>query len=286
MTRHSLRNAHVLAAGLLSALGLIAANGCDPDLGVPDANRAPTADARVMGMEGQNAVVDYNGSPVAVTLDGSFSKDLDGTIKTYRWLSGLRIGGTMAAAGSGAAGSMGTAGRAAGAAGAVALDEDGGVDSGGGNRVVPAGQPDDWPDDVVQPQVTLTEGDYVFVLWVIDNKNVVSAPSTLKVTVRKPLSPAVQMCTEKVYDGVSTACKACVCGASDACQGTITTESVCDATCWGFLSCIATKCPTYMPGGDTGCLVNMCSSLLGGATGAQMIAPCIAPCRDACRSTM
>lgn len=285
MTRHPLRNAHVLAAGLLSALGMLAAIGCDPTLAVPEANRAPVADARVMGMEGQNAVVDYNGSPVEVTLDGSNSKDLDGKIKTYRWLSGLKVGGNMAAAGSGAAGSMGAAGRA-GAAGMAALDEDGGVDQGGGNRVVPAGQKDDWPDDVAQPKVTLTEGDYVFVLWVIDNKNVVSAPSTLKVTVRKPLSPAVQACTEKVYSEVSTACKACVCGASDACQGSITTESVCDATCWGFLSCIATKCPTYVPGGDTGCLVNMCSSLLAGATGAQMIAPCITPCRAECRSTM
>lgn len=45
-------------------------------------NLTPTARAGLMQM------LDYNGSPVSVTLDGSASSDPDGTIATYRWLSG------------------------------------------------------------------------------------------------------------------------------------------------------------------------------------------------------
>lgn len=262
-------------AGLFGLLACLAAIGCDPGLGVPQANRPPTADARVMGMEGQNAVIDYRGTPVEITLDGSNSKDLDGTIKTYRWLSGTKkAGGGMAAAGSG------------GSAGSAAADEDGGTAPAGGlTRWVPTGAGENWPEDIAQPKVTLPEGEYIFVLWVIDEKNVTSQPSTLNVTVAAALDPAVKECTTKVYTATSAACKACVCGVSDECRTTRTPESVCDATCWGFLACLAQKCPTFRSGDtDTSCLVNNCSASLAGATGAGMIAPCITMCREQCSS--
>jgi hypothetical protein len=275
MTRQRPSIASWFVAGLFSLLTSAAALGCDPGLGVPTANRPPTADARVMGMTGQNAVVDYNGTPVEITLDASNSKDLDGTIKTYRWLSGTkRPGAATAAAGSGAT------------AGSAASDEDGGTapSAGGLVRWTPPGADEEWPDDTEQPKVTLPEGEYVFVLWVTDNKNVTSMPSTLKVTVRRPLDPAVLECTTKTYAQLPAVCKACICSFSDACRDTLTNMTVCDATCWGLLSCIATKCPTYPMTMDTGCLVANCSASLGGATGAGMIAPCVRACPTECRS--
>jgi hypothetical protein len=264
----------VSVAGLFSLLTCLAAIGCDPGLGVPEANRPPTADARVIGMVGQNAVIDFRGAPIEITLDGTNSKDPDGKIKTYRWLSGTKkSGGGMAAAGSG------------GSAGSAAADEDGGTAPAGGiTRWVPAGADENWPEDIAQPKVTLPEGEYVFVLWVIDEKNVTSLPSTLNVTVRMPLDPAVEECTKKVYPETAATCKACICGTSDECRMTRTAESVCDATCWGLLGCIATKCPMYPTNGDTGCLLNNCSPFLSAATGAMMIAPCITTCTAQCRS--
>jgi hypothetical protein len=278
MTRHRPCFAQSIVVGLFSLLSIVAASGCDPALGVPEGNRPPIADARVLGKDGQNAVVDYTGAPLEVTLDGTHSKDPDGTIKAYRWLSGTGKPGRGGAAGSAAAGSGGAAGQAA-------ADEDGGTATGDGNRVVPAGAPEDWPDDVAQPKVTLSEGEYAFVLWVTDEKGVVSPPSTLKVTVRTPLDPAVEACTMKVYPEISSSCKACVCGVNEMCRTTLTTATVCDATCWGLLSCIATKCPSYATNPmDTSCLLNMCSDVLGGATGARMAAPCVTPCAAQCRS--
>jgi hypothetical protein len=289
MTRHRPCFAQSIVVGLFSLLSLVAASGCDPALGVPAGNRPPTADARVLGMDGQNAVVDYKGAPVEITLDGTHSKDPEGPIKVYRWLSGTGKPGRGGTAGSAAAGRGGTAGSAAagssGSAGVAAADEDGGTASGDGNRVVPAGAPEDWPDDVAQPKVTLSEGEYAFVLWVKDEKGVVSQPSTLKVTVRTPLDPAVQACVTKVYPEISSSCKACVCGVNEMCQTTLTTATVCDATCWGLISCIATKCPGYAANPtDTSCLVAMCSDVLGGAAGARMAGPCVTPCAAQCRS--
>jgi hypothetical protein len=292
MTRHRPCIAQSIVVGLFSLLALVAAGGCDPTLGVPEGNRPPTADARVLGMIGQNAVVDYKGTPTEVTLDGSNSKDAEGPIKVYRWESGTRKPGSGGAAGAAAAGAA-AAGRG-GSAGVAAADEDagtatggragGGTAAGGTARWVPDGAPKDWPADVAQPKVMLAEGDYVFVLWVEDERGVVSMPSTLKVSVRTPLDPAVEACTKKVYPEVSSACKGCVCGVNEMCQTTLTNATVCDATCWGFLACLRTKCPDFRAGGDTGCLINMCADLLGGSTGATMIAPCVTPCATQCRS--
>lgn len=277
MTRYRSR----MAVGLFGSTLALAALGCDPNLAVREGNRQPIADARVLGMTGQNAVVDYRGAPVAITLDGSFSNDRDGRIVKYRWLSGKLAAGPQSGAGSGgAAGS----GQAAGS-GAATRDEDAGVQQPGvAHRWVPAGGDEDWPDDVEQPKVTLPEGEYAFVLWVEDDDGSISTPSTLKVTVRTPLDPALQMCVANVYPEVAATCKSCICATSDACRDTLTSMTVCDATCWGLLSCIGSKCPTYMSGGDTSCLVNNCSAFLGAGAAAGMIAPCLVPCRDKCRS--
>src|SRR5262245_19655028 len=242
MTKHHVR--------LCISFGFVLlALACQPNLGVPPGNRAPTATAQVMGKEDQNqsVVLDYMGQPLKVTLTGHNSKDPDGTIMKYRWLSGKRKPGTggagTAAAGRGAGGG-GAAGRAGGGAAGMAAadDSDGGTagaggagaggagagGSGGGGgaggamfisqRLVPPGQPADWPDDVESPIVELNEGDYVFTLWVEDDRHVQSAPSTLKVTVRTPLDPAVQMCVDNVYMTVAPACKTCMCKIDDTCR--------------------------------------------------------------------
>ncbi len=287
MTRHRFSFAQSVAVGLFGLTCILAAFGCDPSLAVPAGNRQPIAEARVLGMMGQNAVVDYRGSPVEVTLDASFSKDGDGSIKKYRWLSGRLIAGAAPTAGSAAAGSSAAAGTGGSVAGTGAAAGD--DDAGAGipdveRRWVPEGAPDDWPEDIQQPKVTLPEGEYSFVLWVEDDKGLISTPSTLKVTVRTPLDPAVMTCTTAVYPEIAAACKSCICSASDACRDMLTKETVCNATCWGLLSCIASKCPTYVSGGDPACLVANCSSFLGSAAAAGMIAPCLMDCRDKCRA--
>jgi hypothetical protein len=88
-------------------------------------------------------------------LDGSASSDPDGSIRVYRWLS------------------------------ATPLADD---DAGANERWVPSGAPADWPDDVVQPKLTLAAaGTYAFTLWVIDDRGLVSDPSHL--TVQLEASP-------------------------------------------------------------------------------------------------
>jgi hypothetical protein len=273
----------LFAAAALTCL----ASACEESLGVPEANRLPIARATVLGADGgSSASFDYAGSPVTITLDGSGSSDPDGKIARYRWLSGnLRPDADAASGGvSGGGGSSGGGSGGGGVSGGGSADDaDGGSDLelSATLRWVPDGEQPDWPADVAQPVVELGEGTFTFVLWVVDDGGAVSEPVTLQITVAAPLSPAVAACVSGAVATVERECKVCVCGVSDDCRAAAA-QTVCGPECWGLLSCIATRCPTYMTGGDTSCLVSMCSAFLPGATGAQRIAPCLTPCRDSC----
>ncbi|MET0387825.1 MAG: hypothetical protein ABW321_17770 [Polyangiales bacterium] len=239
-----------MKARLLLILGLTVATGCMRDLGLPDPNLVPTAEAHVLGMEGANVTVPYAGAPVSVTLDGTRSRDPDGRIATYRWLSGQP---------------------------AAADDADGGSTT--PERWVPEGADPNWPDDEAQPQLTLDLGSYVFVLWVVDDHGKTSLPSTLRVSVERPLTdPAVVACVDGASPLAPRECATCVCGATQECKDAIAATS-CNETCWGLIGCIADKCPTR----DTTCIGTMCGTFLAGSGGATMLGPCLlGPCATEC----
>ncbi len=126
-----------IAACLLAA--------CTTD-GSIDKNILPEANA------GEDQELDYADAPVSVTLDGSGSKDLDGTIVEYIWFSG---------------------------------DREEGADGGGGmSRTGPD------PDDRAKPVVTLEQGLWKFVLWVKDDKGAVSEPDVVEIAVGDIAEPA------------------------------------------------------------------------------------------------
>lgn len=119
-------------------------------------NRLPVAVARALdssGMpvdssvnHGSGPIFPFTGKAANVTLDGTASYDMDGTIVAYRWLS--------------------------------ATSPDGGA-----GRELPQGAEPGWPDDVKQPLVELGAGAWEFSLWVTDNEGAVSDPSTIKLIV-------------------------------------------------------------------------------------------------------
>jgi hypothetical protein len=249
--------------GLVGLFGSLALAGCMESLDGPIANRVPTALAQVQGQMGSQVTVPFMGAPVQVTLDASGSTDQDGPLVAYRWFSGTPQSDAPSTAGSGA-------------------DDDAGAESGSG-RWVPDGAPKDWPNDELNPVVTLGEGQYSFVLWVIDELGAVSDPSTLTVTVATPLEPAVQACVVDVVDTVPMQCKVCVCGVSDMCRAAAV-ETMCNADCWGLIRCIGSMCPGFMPGGDNSCVLAECAEYLAGAAASGMVAPCLPTCLDSCRA--
>jgi hypothetical protein len=290
-------------AGLLArvcsgTLGLLFVTSCTETLAIPDPNNLPVANASVVGKEGKSVSFPvFMGQPIAVTLDGSQSSDKGGTLVTYRWLSGTPAKPAAGGAGTGAAGTsaagagaagMSSAGMSAAGMSAAGMSAAGttAAGSGGakstGTRWVPPGEAPDWPADQPMVTVMLGEGEYSFVLWVIDNKGAVSAADTITVTISRPIDAQTQACVDTAYPSAPHNCVVCVCGESDTCRAAAN-ASVCGADCWGLLNCISTKCPTYMPGGPTDCLVTNCSSFLAGGTGASMIGGCIVPsCSTQC----
>jgi hypothetical protein len=311
------RNA-ALARVCSGTLGLLFVISCHDALAVPDANQLPIAEARVAGKEGKEVAFEYNGQPIAVMLDGSQSSDPGGAIVTYRWLSGTPAkppaagGAGSAAAGTSAAGAggmsgaagMSAAGMSAAGAGAGGMSSaagmsaagtsaaggaaagSGGVKSASG-RWVPPGESPDWPADQVAVTVMLGEGEYTFVLWVIDDQGAVSMPSTIKISIAPPVDPQVQACVNSAYPSAPHNCVLCVCGESDTCRAAAD-ASVCGADCWGLLNCISTKCPSFTSNPmDTSCLVTNCASFLAmtATSGATMIGGCISPmCSTQCAS--
>jgi hypothetical protein len=96
---------------------------------------------------GPDQMVPATGMSVSVTLDGSQSSDSDGHIVEYRWLSATK------------------------------------PPDGGSGRYVPPGQMPSWPDDEVQPKVSLPEGVWTFSLQVTDDKGATSVADTVTITV-------------------------------------------------------------------------------------------------------
>jgi hypothetical protein len=222
------------------------------------------------------AQFDSDGSDVEVTLDGSESSDLDGTVVTYRWLSGTPL-------------------PLDGGVGNLTHDVEVPVDGGGtvtktvnaGGRLVPAGEKSDWPDDKAKPTVKLGIGVWTFVLWAIDDRGGVSDPAAVTITIGKPdplSDPKVKMCADNVLPAVSLSCRACICNLDDTCRMNVQMDK-CDAMCWGLIQCIATMCPNFASMAatmDYSCLTTNCMPFLSGATGATAAGMCVTKCVSDC----
>lgn len=257
-----------------TGLAVLALQSCREDALIEPINITPVADARLLNADGKpidettdggSAMlqIPLTGATVEVTLDGSRSHDEDGTIVTYRWLSG------------------------------TAVPEDGGVDDEDGGvmavrgRLVPKDQSASWPSDEMRPKVTLTQGVWTFTLWVTDDEGAISAPNTLQIIVGEGSDPAVAECVEQVFDSVPDACKNCVCSKGEACRAAVV-ESACDEICWGLITCVATNCPDFaamaaMMPPDYSCVNAACLDFLGGATPAMAAGDCAVQCTDECQ---
>ncbi len=259
----------VSLAGAFLAL-LTTVSGCDKtDLVIPPLKQIPIADARVLRngqsingqMDGGLAALTFpfTGTPVTVTLDASHSYSPDGTIVTYRWLSG-----TLAPEGG------------------TERPDEGGVLL----RWVPPGAPPNWPGDAERPQVSLGEGIWSFELWVVDSQGAISAPSTITVTIGMVTNPAVQQCADAVVDTEPASCRQCVCTQSDMCRAAVI-MTACDQTCWNLVNCVAAKCPDFTAMAakmDYSCLTASCSAYVSGSTAATPVAPCFNACTSECAS--
>ncbi len=154
----------MVARTTLIAAAVLLGSGCRQTYVDADNNRRPTAVARAFdptgervdssANEGVGPIFPFEGEPVEVKLDGRGSRDEDGKIDSYRWLSATLL--------------------------------DGGVD-----RLVPENESTDWPDDVAQPSVTLGEGVWSFSLWVTDDQGAISDPDTIRVIVGEPPEPSM-----------------------------------------------------------------------------------------------
>lgn len=137
------------------AVALVALLGCRQSDAVKESNLYPEAQAEVIGNDGfvvATETFELAGDTVEVTLVGDASKDGDGHIVEYQWLS--------------ATSQMTDAG--------MALP---------GTRRIAEGAAVGWPADEPNPKVVLTEGVWKFSLWVTDDRGAVSQPDVVTVTV-------------------------------------------------------------------------------------------------------
>jgi hypothetical protein len=232
----------------------LAAIGCRNDPLIKPANRQPIAVAQVIkdgkpvdGATKDKAMLTFpsNGQPVAVTLDATASFDPDGSIKSYRWLSGTPA-------------------------------PDGGMPP----RVAITGL----PSTASQPQLMLGEGDWTFDLWVGDNHGLLSDVDTISIHVGALVDP-VQECADKVVTTEPDACRTCLCQTekcrplvtSDACDQTCWDLINCVASHCPNFAMMAMQSPP-----DYSCLTMNCMAYIGGATGATPATPCFVACPDDC----
>jgi len=166
-----------------AALASVLNAACADNLQVQPANLRPVAIAGVVGSDTATPRFDYDGRKLAVKLDGSRSRDPDGKIATYRWLSGTLASKAGMQLNAGASAGMSTG---ASAGGSAANGGGAGARSSAPVRWVPEGEPASWPGDTEQPEVMLDEGVYSFTLWVIDERGQISDPSTVTITVSRP----------------------------------------------------------------------------------------------------
>ena len=224
---------HSYTAPLLAAL-CAAALGCRETYVAESNNRIPVAVAHVIDSSGKSVDSSANagfgprfqlqGSTVEVTLDGSESSDMDGTIAAYRWISGAGQG-----------------------------DEDAG-------RELAPGEKAGWPADEAKPKVKLTEGAWSFTLWVTDNKGNISDPDTVKLIVGNSLQidagPPVVMCKAKACDpkvtlpGQTMPSPACCDADNDgACGAVVDMMGACEAV--DQMGVDDTSCPSEMSAAGT-----------------------------------
>jgi hypothetical protein len=253
-----MRSRKLAPAVVITALCLGSA-GCRQQL-VVESNDPPVADARAVDpatdMPTETMIeVAYSGTPVTITLDGSASRDAEGSVARYRWLSST-------------------------------VDSDAGL-----SRVVPAGQTGDWPADTERVDVMLEEGEWVFNLWVVDDEGLVSKPDQITVKVGGA-DPAAE-CVDQVADVVSDPCKTCICSI-ESCQPMVI-ESGCDGPCWELIQCIGRSCPDFQAMAammDFSCLTTNCmaqyTATMGGTTpmGATPAGACARMCPAECSSAM
>ncbi|MDD9965804.1 MAG: hypothetical protein OXR73_06230 [Myxococcales bacterium] len=146
-----------MIASMLLSVCLLA--GCMTD-GTVYRNFTPEANA------GEDQQMDFPGSPVQITLDGSGSTDTDGSIAKYIWRPGF----------------LGAA-----------------TDAGAPAQL---GSPD--PEDRVNPTIMLGEGVWQFVLWVEDNDGAVSDPDVVEITIGTPAACRPTDCTPSTGVGCCT----------------------------------------------------------------------------------
>lgn len=210
-----------------------------------DSNMAPVAAA------GPMQTFDYDGSPVTVKLDGSGSNDPDGTVASYRWLSGTRP-------------------------------------KDGNGRIGP--DPEDVASPTVTLDrgewiftlwVTDDEGAVSDPSTVLIKVGMEITPEQMACFDFVPEMDGVPQ------EGVpKDDCKLCLCGIDDMCRAATMT---CDKSCWDFYACVQNNCGDLLADMTAlaDCVRANCSALYSGVAKYQMVKPCIepAPCGAQCTAS-